>query len=500
MRPFQSPKSLLGRLDPESTAAVIAAAADIALLISPQGLVLDFAATNDGAGAIDGSPWVGRPWLETVTVESRPKVMALLDSKRNASAPRWRHVNHPQPEGPDLPLLYTAVRCSPSPSRAGEPMPGELVIAFGRDMRNTAALQQRLVDAQQAMEQDYRRLRDAQARYRLLFQASRDALLVVDAATLRVTEANVSAERLLLTGGRKLVGSTFPTGLAAESQEAVLTLLNSVRNGGRAAEAMARLAPPRGSDGVGAMVRVAASAVRLEDGAGLLVHVHPQSAFAGDAQAPAALLAELSLAAADAMVVTDEAGQVQSANAAFIDLVQLGTPEQAQGQPLDRWLGRAGLDQNVLLANLRQRGHVHAFATSLRGEAGAVTEVEINANRLSAGEAVAYGFVLRDVGRRLGASAVAGASVNVPAGAGSDSKGVPRNAVELRELVGRTPLKNIVGETTDLIEKMCIEAALELTRDNRASAAEMLGLSRQSLYVKLRRYGLGDLPGDDTPD
>ncbi len=48
-------------------------------------------------------------------------------------------------------------------------------------------------------------------------------------------------------------------------------------------------------------------------------------------------------------------------------------------------------------------------------------------------------------------------------------------------------------ESTDLIERLCIEAALELTGDNRASAAEMLGLSRQSLYVKLRRYGLGDL-------
>jgi DNA-binding NtrC family response regulator len=55
------------------------------------------------------------------------------------------------------------------------------------------------------------------------------------------------------------------------------------------------------------------------------------------------------------------------------------------------------------------------------------------------------------------------------------------------------PLKDIVGETAELIEKLCIEAALELTRDNRASAAEMLGLSRQSLYVKLRQYGLGDL-------
>ncbi|MFX4955918.1 helix-turn-helix domain-containing protein [Acinetobacter baumannii] len=41
-----------------------------------------------------------------------------------------------------------------------------------------------------------------------------------------------------------------------------------------------------------------------------------------------------------------------------------------------------------------------------------------------------------------------------------------------------------------------MEAALELTRDNRASAAEMLGLSRQSLYVKLRRFGLAEQVGE----
>jgi DNA-binding NtrC family response regulator len=65
-----------------------------------------------------------------------------------------------------------------------------------------------------------------------------------------------------------------------------------------------------------------------------------------------------------------------------------------------------------------------------------------------------------------------------------------RSVEQLTELIGRVPLKDLVREATDVIERLCIEAALELTNDNRASAAEMLGLSRQSLYVKLRRYGL----------
>jgi DNA-binding protein Fis len=38
---------------------------------------------------------------------------------------------------------------------------------------------------------------------------------------------------------------------------------------------------------------------------------------------------------------------------------------------------------------------------------------------------------------------------------------------------------------------------LQLTHNNRASAAEMLGLSRQSLYVKLRRFGMIDDGEDD---
>ncbi|MEM7676903.1 MAG: helix-turn-helix domain-containing protein, partial [Myxococcota bacterium] len=70
---------------------------------------------------------------------------------------------------------------------------------------------------------------------------------------------------------------------------------------------------------------------------------------------------------------------------------------------------------------------------------------------------------------------------------------LPQSVEQLTGLVGRVPLKEIVRETTDVIERLCIEAALEVSGDNRASAAQMLGLSRQSLYAKLRRYGLGDL-------
>lgn len=70
--------------------------------------------------------------------------------------------------------------------------------------------------------------------------------------------------------------------------------------------------------------------------------------------------------------------------------------------------------------------------------------------------------------------------------------GTGRATGHLAALVGSVPLKELVRDTTDLIEKDCIATALQLTGNNRSLAAQVLGLSRQSLYIKMRRHGLID--------
>jgi transcriptional regulator PpsR len=201
-------------------------------------------------------------------------------------------------------------------------------------------------------------------------------------------------------------------------------------------------------------------------------------------QAPPGRFMEVFQRLPDALVVCDGEGRILAANRSFLDLAQLASEEQARNEPLERWLGRPGVDMGVLSANLRQGGEVRLFATTLRGELGPSVEVEISATRIGEAEAPAFAYAIRNVERRRAVEP-------------RDARALPRSVEQLTELVGRVSLKELVRETTDVIERLCIEAALELTRDNRASAAEMLGLSRQSLYVKLRRYGLGDLGGED---
>ena len=74
--------------------------------------------------------------------------------------PRWRQINHQQPDGADIPVRYCVMKAG---SR------GQFV-AIGRDMRSIAAMQQKLLAAEQSIEQEYARLRHAETRYRLLMQ------------------------------------------------------------------------------------------------------------------------------------------------------------------------------------------------------------------------------------------------------------------------------------------------------------------------------------------
>ena len=64
---------------------------------------------------------------------------------------------------------------------------------MGRDLRPLAVMQQRLLNAQQSMERDYVRLRHAETRYRLLFQVSSEPVMIIDAGSNMVLDANPAA-------------------------------------------------------------------------------------------------------------------------------------------------------------------------------------------------------------------------------------------------------------------------------------------------------------------
>jgi len=481
---------LLGDVDSKTVSRLIGASSDVALVLDGEGHILDVIVQDSALAAMVGIGWRGRAWADTVTVESREKIFGLLREAAGGLPTRLRHVNHSLVGQDDLPISYAAVQFD-AQAAAGRPS----FIAFGRDLRSTIQLQRRLVEAQQSMERDYWRFREAEARYRTLFQTALEAVLIADGQTLKVLEANPAAEGLLGRAATRLAGTPLLSLFDAGDQARLQAVLAAVRTVGTREAVRAHLAAGLGGAG---LVDMSVVLFRQEQSAYLLVRVLPVVSdkdarrIKGVAVLPApsgdavgALMDAYLRAAPDGLVFTDLQGRVTRANGAFAALAQLSAEDQARGEMLDRWVGRTGVELSVLLGSLRQHGSVGLFVTSLRGEGGAVHEVEISAAQLGSLQPPTLAFAVRDIGRRLAGDE------RVP------SK-IARSAGELTELVGRVPMKDIVSETSDLIEQLCIETALQMTNDNRALAAQFLGLSRQSLYVKLRRYGLGDLGGDNS--
>ncbi len=464
MNPSRAVDGGLADLDPQLAADLVANTGDLAVIVDRTGVVRAVVATDVDLREAGIASWVGQHWAQTVTNETRGKVEALLRDATSKSSGRRRQVNHILPGGNDLPVSYTVMRVG----RDGA------FVAAGRDMRTVSALQQRLVEAQQAMERDYWRLRHVETRYRLLFQLAAETILVVDSSTMKVMDANAAAGKLFGEPPEKLSGRAFPFGIAPDDLPAVGDALSNARAVGKSADVRIRLA--RGGETYG----ISVSTFRQDSSTLLLIRFTSvesdrQIGDGGERSRIAALLEQ----SPDSFVITNIAGAITYANRAFLDLVQLTSDEQVRGEDIGTWIGRPGADFDVFLTMLKRNGAVRLALTSARGVHGLVTEVEVSAAWLPDSDHPAIGFMLRDVGRRLAAG---------PQGA----RDLTHAVEQLTSLVGRVSLRELVRDTTDLVERHFIEAALELTDDNRTSAAEVLGVSRQSLYVKLRRHRLLD--------
>ncbi len=443
---------------------VVRASSDLVLRVDGEGVLVE--SWRDPARMEeDLQGWVGRPWGETVLAETRGKLTALLEEARSEGVSRARQLNQRFPGGTELPVACTAVLL--------EEDRGFLIL--GRNLRALSDLQRRLVEAQQALERDYWRLRQMETRYRLLFQRAVEALLVVDAASLRILDANRAAGQAFGVAPRKLIGRAFPQDLVLDDtfMDAVRGHLVGVRDRGRAETVTLQLEGSRSW-------RLEATAIREERDGILLVHLQEMDGAASPSSPPlregldASVLLE---EGPDAFVVVDHNARVLLANRGFRTLVQVPAQEEVLGQSLGRWLGRPGADVTVLLTNLDKFGEVRLFPTTLHSALDLESEVELSATPIEGSDPPAIGITLRNVSRRIWTEGTVVAH-----------RELSRAVEQLTDQVGKVSLKQLVQDTVGLVEAHFIESALKLTDGNRTAAAEILGVSRQSLYTKLRRY------------
>jgi len=448
---------LLSSLDTSVVASVLEAVADVQIHLDDQGYCLDVAVTNAELTDLMRVPWRGSLWHELCSEEHTHRATAALERALDAPETPCRVDLNIKATGntPELPMSFRLIR----------PKNDQGVIVVGRDLRVVSDLRQQVLNAQHAMEQDYWALRQMENRYRRLLELTSDGILVVDEATGRVLEANTQANALLAAEGQSIIGRPLPL-TSLEMQN----LLESARESGGAS--VRRIPLPTAPQGIDILVNF------QRQGAESRYLIRLSAAGSNTAPDETHMSDALQLAP-DAIVQIDTDGRIEQANNTFLEWISVSSEDQVIGRTLDTWVGRSTVDVSVMLSNLRQARPIKLYASVLKNAVGTTLDVELSATTIQRGDRPRIVIFIRDISRRL--------TVDHPL-----TERLPRSIEQITERVGRRPLKDLVRESTDVIEALCIEAALKLTRDNRASAAEILGLSRQSLYTKLRRYGIGE--------
>ncbi len=458
-------------IEPDTARLALTSFADVTILLDSSGIVHSCCFGSDTTLANEMPSLLQRNWLETLAPDSVSKGRALLDSATPDALSRPREINHlgSTPERA-VPVRYVAI---------AQGINGG-VLLIGRSLQSQVALQRQLVDAQQNMERDYSRIRAVETRYRVLFQLGRTPMLIVDVTSRKVMEANAACLTTFGLPANRMTGRSVASLFDEHDSDALQGLLVTALNTGEAKGVVLHAATGHQH------FDLSAHLFRQDGAALLLLQAMPAEQAVHPAGNEIVALPSLIERLPEGFVVTDGDGQILEANRTFLDMAELPMVSAALGHSLGEWLGRASVDFGVLLGTLRDRVTIRGFATVLRGGYGSEESVEVSAVKIIDHAAPRIGFLIRMERHKA-------------EGEARHLTSLPRSIEQMKELVGSVPMKDLVRETTDVIERLCIEAALELTDDNRASAAEMLGLSRQSLYAKLHRFGLGDLgSGENT--
>lgn len=446
-------------LAPELAATFVSVASDIALVIDAEGVIRNVA-TAQGVLGSAVHEWVGKPWADTVTADTRKKVEQSLNEAGSTGTSRRYEVNHRTQPGADIPMAYSTIRL-------GEHGP---VLAVGRDLRAIAAIQQRFVDSQREMEQDYWKLRQAESRYRLLFQVATDAVLVVDGLTMKVQEANAACAALFHRPTAELIGQDMTTIVARPSRPAVEALLATSRSSGRSGEIRAHLGGTAGS------VHVSATPFRGETGLLLLVRARAVDARESSSES-SVRLADFVERMPDAVVIVDSGGRVVMANPAFLALCGLAHEAQAKGRSLADWAGDGEASVAALLDAVRHTGIATHVDSVLQVAGAAPLAVEVSAVLLEDGDQECIGLTLRPR--------------TVSEGPGAHPLAPLAQSIErLATKMGSVALPELMREAMRLAERHLLCAALDAATGDVNAAAEVLAIDPPAMRARMLQHGL----------
>lgn len=439
--PSKDLEDYFSEIDASSIAPLVAAAADLVLIVGRDGCVKDVVGGQNSDLGFAVSDLVGHKVQSLAPQDAKQELGDLI--KTVDDIPRTCTLTHVTSEGHSNQIKYNVLSLGPNKD----------VIFLGQSQMQLMALREQLQAAELISQKQSARKKQDAAEFQALFSINQHPILIVSAATGMVKDANMPALKMLDLDRAQLLGQRLENIFSKPRQKAMKALIDQAK----AAEIETT-----------ATLSSSSQSVRLKSLQGVVGHdalifqLTPQTEAAPIENLDQALI-EIAKFSSDYVAIVDNTGQAVWSNNRLLSL----TTQQADPAPnLKDYLNCDFLD---LLEQANKLGRV-SIATEMHGTADTMTPAEL------------FVVSLHNTHRGLFGVTV------TPAPNLNETQFAPKQWPSNK--IGSVPLSALVREEVDMIEKSCIEAALKLTGNNRQATAKVLGISRQGLYDKLRRHNI----------
>ena len=347
------------------------------------------------------------------------------------------------------------------------------VILIGNDLSPVAEIQKKFVNSQLALEREYSRYRSFETKYKALIEFSEEPLFLLDGVTGKILNVNDSAARIINEKREKLVGTSLSKFFNFKNNNEFIELLKSdeiVKNYNLNKNIRSKT-----------NFNFQSSIFRAENEVCIIVRLQKENEIKVKKYELNNILNKFYENTRYGIVFTNSVGTIKYVNDSFVSLCKIENQQLLIERPFSDFLARGIIDMKVLIEATLENGSTMPFKTQLISNYDIKTNIEITSTKTSnnLGDYICFLISHRP-----------NESESEPENNTNENVVSEKATKKIMELVGSAPLKDLVADTSDIVEKICIETALKMTKNNRVATAEMLNLSRQSLYVKLRKYNL----------
>ena len=439
---------------------IISEFGDINIILDTRGKILQIK-TPAGSILKNLNSWINKNIYDFLTIESKEKLNFHLTSLSDLSqsSTKWFELNHISENTGEFPVKYKGFKAANKKN----------VILIGNDLSPVAEIQKKFVNSQLALEREYSRYRSFETKYKALIEFSEEPLFLLDGVTGKILNLNDTAAKIINEKRDKLVGTSLSKFFNFKNNNEFIELLKSdeiVKNY---------------NSNKNIKSKFQSSIFRAENEVCIIVRLQKENEVKVKENELNNILNKFYDNTRYGIVFTDSIGTIKYINDSFISLCKIENQQLLIERPFSDFLARGIIDMKVLIEATLENGSTMPFKTQLISNYDIKTEIEITSTKTSINFVDYICFLISHRPNESEPETENNINENVVS---------EKATKKIMKLVGSAPLKDLVADTSDIVEKICIETALKMTKNNRVATAEMLNLSRQSLYVKLRKYNL----------